>query len=478
MWSGGVGGSIPSMVAYVLSVVGIFRLIRGVLRRDGHLGVTGRIAAWSAAIVYAANPNLIYLQSTAMTETLYLCFFIWAVVHFSEFVRGDAKALAKCGLCLMAACLTRYDGWILSASMSAIAIGMGARKLADRRLRNAVARFVIMAVAAPVFWLAYNAAVYRNPLEFANGPYSARSIALETATVNPAGGSVYAGTLYFLKSAEINVAEKTWLQRLWLSLAGLGVVAIGASLRRLWPILLLAIPIPFYALSLAYGAIPIFVPVWWPFSYYNLRYGLQLLPGLVVLGTVGVAYLNQVLLPMVRAHSDIRFSKWSSASPALAALLLVLASYAGIWLAQPVCHREAAINSRGKLILEKQVAVWLKSFPPNSTLLMYLGEHVGAVQQAGVPLRRVINEGNHRVWKQPADTDGLWERALANPSALADYVVAFGGDPVWKAVQGRGMTELVEIETTGQARAVIYQTRPPAVITRVNATGATSGEMR
>src|ERR1700736_3326663 len=54
MWSVGVGGSIPSMVAYVLSVVGIFRLVRSVLSRNGYLEGTGRIAAWGAAIVYAA----------------------------------------------------------------------------------------------------------------------------------------------------------------------------------------------------------------------------------------------------------------------------------------------------------------------------------------------------------------------------------------------------------------------------------------
>ena len=31
MWQRGVGGSIPSMVAYVFGVIGIFRLVRGVL---------------------------------------------------------------------------------------------------------------------------------------------------------------------------------------------------------------------------------------------------------------------------------------------------------------------------------------------------------------------------------------------------------------------------------------------------------------
>jgi hypothetical protein len=90
---------------------------------------------------------------------------------------------------------------------------------------------------------------------------------------------------------------------------------------------------------------------------------------------------------------------------------------------------------------------------------MYLGDHVGAVQQAGIPLKCVINEGNHRTWKQPMDTDGLWERALADPGRYADYVVAFEGDSVWQAVQGRRLQALVEIHTTGQARAILYRSR-------------------
>jgi hypothetical protein len=114
---------------------------------------------------------------------------------------------------------------------------------------------------------------------------------------------------------------------------------------------------------------------------------------------------------------------------------------------------------RGRVALDGQLAGWIKSLPADSTLLMYLGEHVGALEQAGIPLRRVINEGNHRGWKQPIDPEGLWERALAEPAAYADYVVGFEGDRVWKAAKGQRLTELVEIHTTGQPRAVIFQGR-------------------
>ena len=80
---------------------------------EGEANGGPQVEAWGAAIIYGANPNLIYMQATAMGESLYLAFFIWAVVYFAEFARGGQKALWKCGGCVVAACLTRYDGWFL-----------------------------------------------------------------------------------------------------------------------------------------------------------------------------------------------------------------------------------------------------------------------------------------------------------------------------------------------------------------------------
>src|SRR6202521_3617124 len=87
LWRSGVGGSIPSMIAYVLGVGGIFRLVRGALACGSVPDAASRVTGWLAAGIYAANPNLVYLQSTAMTEPLYLALFIWAVVYFTEFAQ-------------------------------------------------------------------------------------------------------------------------------------------------------------------------------------------------------------------------------------------------------------------------------------------------------------------------------------------------------------------------------------------------------
>jgi hypothetical protein len=471
MWQTGAGGSIPSMAGFVLGVLGIFRLVRSALSRNGEVDITAKVGAWTAAILYGANPNLIYMQSTAMGESLYLALFIWSMVYFAEFARqtGAAKAgrsLTKCGLCLAAACLTRYDGWFLAAAIVVAAVIAACRPREARKdgsstfvvvsSRTTLLKFFLLAAAAPLLWLGYNAVVYRNPLEFANGPYSAKAIERKTETVNPAKGNPLAAGSYFLKAAELNVGNATWMGRLWLGLALVGSLAAMFGGRGRVALLLWT-PLPFYALSIAYGSIPIFVPTWWPFSEYNLRYGLQLLPAFAAFVPLGITFIVQSALQI--RSIEVSWSRWKDIATFVAILLLAVASYSAIWRADPICFREAANNMRGRVALDGQLAGWIKSLPTDSTLLMYLGQHVGALEQAGIPLRRVINEGNHRVWRRPLDPEGLWERALADPAGYADYLVGFDGDPVWTAALNQRLTALVEIHTTGQPRAAIFQGR-------------------
>ena len=480
MWQTGAGGSIPSMAAYVFGVIGIFRLTRGVLSPSAKPERPARIAAWTAAFIYAANPNLIYMQSIAMGEAVYLAFFIWAVVYFAESVRGDGKALVKCGGCLAAACLTRYDGWFLTEAMvgavllervitryiatpreGAAVLGRVSASESTRSLGNtAVLKFVLVSAAAPILWLAYNGVVYRNPLEFGNGPYSAKAIERKTQSAaspgHPGSNNPILAGRYFLKSAEGNVADNPWLQRAWLLVAIAAAILLilhgttsGSFAREAAPLLFLLIPVPFYALSIAYGGVPIFVPYWWPFSHYNVRYGLHLLPAFAV----AAAVLVWIILRSNSWDRRLRFGGM------IAVFALIIGSYANVGHATPICLKEAQVNMRTRNQLQGELARLLSELPPESTLLMYLGDHVGALERAGIPLKRTINEGNHRVWKQPTDPEGLWERTLANPSQYADYVLAFEGDPVWQAVHDQHLRVLIEIHVTGQAPAILYRAR-------------------
>jgi len=449
-WRTGVGGSIPSMVAHVFGVLGIYRLTRGVTAPL----LPGFRQPWPtclAAAIYGLNPNLLYLQATAMTEPLYLAFFVWAVVHCRDFLTnetGQRSSLWKCGLCLAGAALTRYDGWFVVATIAGVVI-VSAWRDPSRVERQPVLKFVLLAAAVPLLWFAYNGIIYRNALEFANGPYSARAIEKKTAVPgfppHPGTNDLPVAAAYFLKAGMSTVVEGSW-QAAWLLLAFAGTLI--AILGRRWPALLLWSPLPFYMLSVAYGGVPIFAPDWWPHSFYNIRYGVQLLPVVAVFSPVAASYLAS------RIPADV-----AKRVVAFLAIGFVVLSYASIWRATPVAFREAWVNSRTRLQLESQLANRLQHLPPDSTFLMYLGDHVGALQEAGIPLRRSINEGNHRVWKQPSDPEGLWERSLADPSQNADFVVATEGDTVWQAVHAKMYPIVAKIEVPGQRPVTIYRAR-------------------
>ncbi len=77
------------------------------------------LAAIVAAAVFALNPNVLYLQSTPMTEPLLIALTTLGLTMLIERYRWDRKgcitpeAVAGCTLAL--ACLTRYEAWPVTA---------------------------------------------------------------------------------------------------------------------------------------------------------------------------------------------------------------------------------------------------------------------------------------------------------------------------------------------------------------------------
>ena len=200
-------------------------------------------------------------------------------------------------------------------------------------------------------------------------------------------------------------------------------------------------------LSISHSSVPLFVPGWWPFSLYNVRYGLEMLPAFAVFTAVA-------------AYGLIRFASTTPSRLVIAIVFLafVSISYIQVWRKDPVTLEEAVVNSRYRIALESAVAARLELLPADSNFLMYLGDHVAALQQAGISLSRVINEGNHRPWKGASDPEGLWECALKEPAKYADYVVAFDSDPVASSVNKSDLATLVIVRVTDQSQATIYRT--------------------
>jgi hypothetical protein len=436
LWQTGLGASIPSMIAFVVGTLGVFRLVRG---------MASAMAAWIAALIYALNPNILYMQSTAMTESLYLALFVWSTVYFAEFVRharSDAeeagKSLKRCGLMVSAAMLVRYDGWFLAAVIGAstVAVLWRLRPYASQ-LRRGLRNFILLAGSTGTLFLLYNKVGFGNALEFANGPYSARAIQQRTKTATmpsyPGENSPRGAALQFLKVARLNMAEGG-PEFLLLSGAFIALLASLYFARRYLSWAVLWTPLPFYVLCIAWGSVPIYHPDWWPFAYYNVRYGLQLLPAIAVFAALGFQFLANFF----RTRSVI-----------VAAAVVIGASYYSVWHARPICLREAQVNGKDRVALDRQLAMMLKTLPASATLMMNCGSHPGATQLAGIPLRRVLCESNSHLWKA----------ALTQPAQSADFIIAFTGDEVAGAVRNfpQELETVAIIGTPMQPKALIYR---------------------
>src|ERR1700690_378099 len=149
--------------------------------------------------------------------------------------------------------MTRYDGWFLAGVIGATIVVIAARQWENRTLRTGAVKFLFGISVAPVLWLVYNHIVYGNALEFANGPYSAKAIEQRVGAPNPAFHNAGTAAVYFLKSAQLNMADGNW-GRFWLGggpssvchrsletadAGGIAVAAVGAArvlraLDRLW----------------------------------------------------------------------------------------------------------------------------------------------------------------------------------------------------------------------------------------------------
>ena len=486
LWRTGVGGSIPSMAAYILGVAGVFRLVRARASRAG---------AWLAAVIYGLNPSLLYMQSTAMTESVFLAALVWSVAYFDDFLRGlhdgDAigasRALESCGLCLAAAVFTRYDGWIVAFVMAVCimarvalirrkggphlpAVGPWGDEAARHRLLRSTISFLLLLAMCPALWLAHNYKINRRPLDWLNGPYSAKAIDRRSVEAGippyPGKGHPTVAAEHFLKAARMNTGEgeaENWL----FLLASAGVLIAALRLRRFGALLLLWLPLPFYAYSIAYGSVPVYVPEWWPFSYYNVRYGLELLPAIAVFAGLLPWAVARLLARYAPSHRYRRLAA-TAANVGLLAIALCAANFsAGCfsyrsqdhqWPRQwmiPVCYREAWVNSRDRLALESQLAEVLATIPSNSTVLMYTSNHVGALQMAGIHFRRVISESAYF----------RWDAALSAPFAAADTIVAIDGDPVAEAVRRnpRGLTKIAILRTMHQPDVSVYRGSRPVI---------------
>ncbi|MGO9097871.1 MAG: glycosyltransferase family 39 protein [Bryobacteraceae bacterium] len=393
LWQTGLAGAIPSGLCFVAAGLLVFLAARRAFS-SGEAGV-------AACLLLALNPNLLYLQSIAMSEAAFLATLaalLYFTVRFRE--RQGFGWVIAAGLAACAGSLARYEGWFLIPFVALCFL-----VAAGRRRWLAALVFAAIAGLGPLAWLAHNWWYSGNAFDFYNGPYSAQAIyklALDRGLARYPGDHEWTKAwLYFRTAVQLCAG---W-PLVWLGAAG----AVAALLKKVfWPLALLALPPVFYICSMYSSGTPIFVPQLWPFSYYNTRYGLAALPLLALAAGALVAV------------APARFRR-------LAALLVVLAGISG-WLAFPrqagwICWKESQVNSVARRAWTGQAADFLRvEYRAGDGVLFFFGDLAGVFQQAGIPLRETLHQGN----------EPLWWGAVARPDLFLweKWAVAVAGDPV------------------------------------------------
>jgi hypothetical protein len=443
-WANGAAGIVPSAAAYIAASVGLYRLARHWLQPA---------AAALALIFFAANPNLLYLQTTAMTEPLFVCEMIWMVVWLVEWRTGldenpkrSERKLKWIAAVLVAAIFTRYDGWILALiSWTSIGVWLLRRGQLRSRVFWIASAFLI---AAPIAWFVYNAVAFGDWLEFARGPYSAKAIELRTMShgsgpPHPGWHNPWVALLFYVKACEMDAVAEAWGNKLLIvSVLGTAWAWLTSHRRAFDWALLLWLPIPYYAYSVAYSSVPIFLPPWWPHSWYNTRYGMEMLPALAL----GLGFAAAFAMAVVREFKPtwVKF---------VVSLLFVLTSLNAWQLVRekPLVYVEGTKNRiahRPYQIAVPQSLRALLAKQPDAAILMETSVDPEILALTGIPLKQTINEADLSVW----------DEALTAPAAHAPIVLAFDGDAVDTAVKAHpeGLRVVQRFAANGQPSGTLY----------------------
>ncbi len=193
LWHTGLAGSIISMIAFVVSTVGIWKIVLEL--------TSNKLAAFVAAAAFALNLNMLYLQSTPLTEPLYVMLLVLSCLFMVKYLKsGKSIYILPLSLFTALQMLTRYDGWFVAVIEGLIIIAY--EYICNRRsLRVVAGNFTLFATPvafSALLWFGWNWLIFHDPLYFILGPYSAHA---QQAALEHSGGLITKGSLLISSKA-------------------------------------------------------------------------------------------------------------------------------------------------------------------------------------------------------------------------------------------------------------------------------------
>jgi len=406
LWHTGLAGSLISMASFVISAVALYKLII-------HLSGS-RVAGAVAAVAFVVNINMLYLQSTPLTEPLYICLFMLSLLFLTEYIKYRSNnALIALALVSAVGILTRYDAWFV-AGIIGLVIVINDLVVERQKVNAVIGRFVLYAspiLFAALLWFGWNWLIFHDPLYAFTGPYSAHA---QQAAIESSSGLITKHSAVMSSWAYIlSVARNIGIVAAVLGLVGwllyLFFSKVAKTSVKIFVFTTAISIIVFNVLALFLGFSILNLPElhWNPSGtlageLFNVRYGILALPFVAS----GIGLLVAVI--------KLKYVKvWAPA--AMIVVLLLQSSYT---YATGVITIEDGQRGSSAFVNE-DIAKQLKMHVgPNDMVIMSTSSYNAVAFESGLDLKQFIHEG----------VSSEWNGAISQPEKYAKWVVASNND--------------------------------------------------
>jgi hypothetical protein len=383
MWHSGMAGALPSMISFVLTGMVIYNFLKLL-----HVGILGRLFG---VLVFVANINILYLQSTAMTELLLLGTMTAAVYELVLWHKENKILfLLRASFWVALSTLVRYDGWFLFFWSSILVLIHGYRRGKYQQAEGMFVIFCTLAGFGVFLWLLWNLLIFKDPLYFAFGPFSAHTqqAQLETAGVLATKGDwLLSSKIYWYALAYNSIVSNVIL-------GAIGFLTILFSKKLPTAVKLgvtaLMAPLVFNILALYLGHSVLFVQGISGDTWFNVRYGIMMMPSLAIFA----GYLFGTVKPL----------------RGLIIGLFCLTIFFHFANNDAVTIDDGRVGSSQKNVSE--VSGWLEDNAANQEgyVLISAASHDAIIFSSNMPMKRFIHEGTGLYWESATTAPDRWAR--------------------------------------------------------------------
>jgi hypothetical protein len=168
-----------SAPSYILGGYFMYQLVRRLTK--------SRTASLASLLIYAFNPNLLFLQTTAMSEPLFLCSLLGCAYYFTKYLTqkdNQVKILILSAFWAFIASMTRYEGFLLAIFLLGVVFISTLFK--TRKIRSAEGTTVLVATVAIlgiILWHLYSWAIFGDPFNWAKIYSGKRAVVSSVADI-------------------------------------------------------------------------------------------------------------------------------------------------------------------------------------------------------------------------------------------------------------------------------------------------------